>query len=114
MPKKSLQASLVGPWTDRINPPLDEIDAIIEKYGFHELDREAILESNQYARIDTYDDYLFLVLHFPKYEPHTERYIQNELNIFIARDYLITFRYYQSTTMKRIYERYEERLEKNI
>jgi magnesium transporter len=114
MPKKSSQASLVGPWTDRINPPLDEIDAIIEKYGFHELDREAILESNQYARIDTYEDYLFLVLHFPKYEPHTERYIQNELNIFIAKDYLITFRYYQSTTMKRIYDRYEERLEKNI
>jgi magnesium transporter len=112
MPKKTTPTS--GPWIDRINPPLDDIDAIIEKYGFHELDREAILEANQYARIDTYDDYLFLVLHFPKYEPHTERYIHNELNIFIAKDYLITFRYYQSTTMKKIYDRYEDRLEKNL
>jgi magnesium transporter len=112
MPKKTISPS--GPWIDRINPPLDDIDAIIEKYGFHELDREAILEANQYARIDTYDDYLFLVLHFPKYEPHTERYIHNELNIFIAKDYLITFRYYQSTTMKKIYDRYEDRLEKNL
>ena len=89
---------------DRINPPLDEIDEIIEKYDFHELDRDAILESNQYARIDTYDDYIFLVLHFPKYESSTERYIQNELNIFIGKDFLITYRYYQSTTMKKIYE----------
>jgi len=112
MPKKTTPTS--GLWIDRINPPLDDIDAIIEKYGFHELDREAILEANQYARIDTYDDYLFLVLHFPKYEPHTERYIQNELNIFIAKDYLITFRYYQSSTMKNIYDRYEDRLEKNL
>ena len=89
---------------DRINPPLDEIDEVIEKYDFHELDRDAILESNQYARIDTYEDYIFLVLHFPKYESSTERYIQNELNIFIGKNFLITYRYYQSTTMKKIYE----------
>ena len=111
VPNKKTQASRI--WLDRINPPLDEIDAVIEKYGFHELDREAILEPNQYARIDTYEDYIFLVLHFPKYEPSTERYIQNELNIFVTKNSLITYRYYQSTTMKRIYERYEESVEKN-
>jgi magnesium transporter len=99
-----------GVWQDFINPGLDDIDVIMEKYGFHELDKEAILEENQYARIDTYDDYLFLVLHFPKYEPNTERYIHNELNIFIAKDYLITFRYYQSTTLKRVYTKYESRI----
>ncbi len=102
----------IGVWQDFINPSLDDIDTIIEKYGFHELDKEAILEENQYARIDSYDDYLFLVLHFPKYEPSTERYIHNELNVFIAKDYLITFRYYPSTTLKRIYGKYEGRLEK--
>lgn len=106
MVKKTQTTS--GIWLDRINPPLDEIDAVIEKYEFHELDRDAIIEPNQYARIDTYDNYIFLVLHFPKYEPSTERYMQNELNIFLSKDYLITFRYYQSTTMKKIYERYEK------
>jgi magnesium transporter len=100
----------IGVWQDYINPSLDDIDAIMEKYGFHELDKEAILEENQYARIDTYDDYLFLVLHFPKYDPNTERYIHNELNIFVGKDYLITFRYYQSTTMKRIYSKYDARV----
>lgn len=94
-------------WLDRVNPPLDEIDAVMTRYTFHELDRDAILESNQYARLDAYDDYIFLVLHFPKYDPSSERYIQNELNIFISHDYLISFRYYQSSTMRRLYERYE-------
>jgi magnesium transporter len=84
----------------------------VKQYNFHELDKEAILEENQYARIDTYDDYLFLVLHFPKYETTTERYIHNELNIFVGKDYLLSFRYYQSKTMKRVYEGYETRLEK--
>lgn len=52
-----------------------------------------------------------MVLHFPKYEPSTERYVQNELNIFISKEFLITFRYYQSSTMRRIYERYEKRIQ---
>jgi magnesium transporter len=95
-------------WLDSINPPLDEVDAIIEKYGFHTLDREAILEENQYARIDSYDDYLFLVLHFPKYEQNTERYISNEFNIFLSKEYLITFRYYQTEGLKKRYSEYLE------
>jgi magnesium transporter len=111
MVKKSSSTRTSWIWLDRINPPLDEIDAVIEKYEFHELDRDAIIEPNQYARIDTYEDYIFLVLHFPKYEPSTERYIQNELNIFLSKEFLITFRYYQSTTMKRIYDGYEQKVE---
>ena len=98
-------------WQDYVNPPLDEIDAVVEKYNFHALDRDAILEENQYARLDSYDDYIFLVLHFPKFEPGTERYIHNELNIFISREYLITFRYYQSRTMKKAYDRYEKNID---
>jgi magnesium transporter len=101
-------------WFDRVNPPLDEIDTIMKKYDFHELDRDAILESNQYARLDAYDEYIFLVLHFPKYDANSERYIQNELNIFISREYIISFRYYQSSTMKKVYEKYENDVKNNI
>jgi magnesium transporter len=107
MSKKIQKTSVTGLWLDRVNPPLDEIDAVMEKYQFHELDRDAILEANQYARLDAYDDYIFLVLHFPKYDANSERYIQNELNIFISRDYLISFRYYQSSTMRKLYGQYE-------
>ncbi len=98
----------VPKWIDRINPPLDEVDRIVDQYHFHALDREAILEENQYARIDTYDEYVFLVLHFPKYESSTERYISNEFNIFLAREFLITFRYYQTEELKKRYETYME------
>ncbi len=109
--KKPASLASKNLWEDYINPPLDEVEAVVEKHHFHALDRDAILEENQYARLDSYDDYLFLVLHFPKYDPGTERYIQNELNIFVAREYLISFRYYQSRTMKKVYDRYEKNLE---
>lgn len=101
-------------WIDKINPSLDEIDTIIEQYWFHELDRDAAIEENQYARIDTYDDYLFLVLHFPKYSTRTQRYVYNEIIIFVGKDYLISFRYCQSTTMNRLYARYESNVKDQI
>lgn len=97
-----------NPWADFINPEIEEVDKIVEKYEFHPLDRDAILEENQYARIDTYDDYMFMVLHFPKYDTNNERYVSNEFNIFIAPSYLLTFRYYQTGTVKKLQDKYEE------
>jgi Mg2+ and Co2+ transporter CorA len=97
----------INPWLDYINAPLDEIEKIVEKYEFHPLDREAIIEENQYARIDTYDKYMFMVLHFPKYDTNNERYISNEFNIFIAPEYLMTFRYFQTSTIKKLQDKYD-------
>lgn len=98
----------VNPWSDFINPEIEEVDKIVEKYTFHPLDRDAILEENQYARIDTYDDYMFMVLHFPKYDTNNERYVSNEFNIFISPEYLLTFRYYQTGTVKKLQDKYDE------
>jgi len=107
---QSFQISPSAVWNDYVNPSLDEVDATIERFGFHELDRDAILEENQYARIDSYDDYLFIVLHFPKYEPTTQRYVYNEFNIFISKTYLLTFRYYNSSEIRRLQETYETKI----
>lgn len=89
-------------WTDIVNPTEDRVDEIISKYDFHELDREAIMEDNQTARVDSYENYLFAVLHFPKYDARTKRYLLNEFNIFISKDYLISFRYYSSESIWKV------------
>ncbi len=95
-------------WMDFVNPSVDEVEEIMEKYDFHSLDRDAILEENQYARIDTYDNYLFIVLHFPKFEQRTKRYIHNEFNIFISKNYLLTFRYFNTSAVNKLKEKYED------
>jgi len=95
-------------WIDLVNPNEKEIDEIIEKYGFHELDREAIVEENQRARVDTYEDYIFVVLHFPKFDPKTRQYLLNEFNIFVSRKYLINFRYYHTSSIDMLMNRYRE------
>jgi magnesium transporter len=109
--KKTSQASnsplYENPWRDYINASNEEVQKIVDMYEFHPLDHDAILEENQYARIDTYEKYMFMVLHFPKYDTVNERYVSNEFNIFIAPEYLLTFRYYQTTSIKKLQDRYE-------
>ncbi|MFA6090294.1 MAG: magnesium transporter CorA family protein [Candidatus Gracilibacteria bacterium] len=95
-------------WLDIVNPTKNEVDNIVEKYNFHELDKEAIIEEYQLARVDTYDDYIFVVLHFPKYDTKSFRYIQNEFGIFISRKYLINFRYYNTASVDAIMDRYND------
>ncbi len=95
-------------WIDVVNPTEREIDQIVEKYDFHELDREAIIEEYQLARVDTYDDYTFVVLHFPKFDAKSRRYLANEFDIFISRNYLINFRYYSTSSVDAIMDRYHD------
>ena len=82
-------------WIDGIDLPEKKIEEILESYDFHELDIEAALEPNQRARIDSYDDYIFLTLHFPKYNQVLKLYELNEFHVFLGKNYLITLRDFQ-------------------
>src|SRR5438094_466163 len=37
-----------------------------ERFDFHPLDYEDVFSRNQRPKIDEYDDYLFIILHFPR------------------------------------------------
>jgi magnesium transporter len=61
-----------------------------EHFEFHPLDYEDVASRNQRPKIDEYDDYLFIVLHFPVFDKAVGRLNAGELDIFIGPDYLIT------------------------
>lgn len=94
-------------WVDWVNLSKAEIYKILKKYNFHELDIEACMEENQRARVDSYDDYIFMVLHFPKYNKKTKVYNLNEFNIFLWKDFLITFREFEWQNINKIFEDYK-------
>ncbi len=93
-------------WIDWVNLWKTEIYKVLKKYNFHELDVEACYEDNQRARIDSYDDYFFMVLHFPKYDTKKQIYETNEFNIFIWKNFLITFRNFNWNHIDKIFEKY--------
>src|SRR5687768_16927073 len=61
-----------------------------ERYDFHALDYEDVFSRNQRPKVDEYDDYLFIVLHFPRYDKDIQRLNAAELDIFVGPDFLIT------------------------
>jgi magnesium transporter len=61
-----------------------------EHFEFHPLDYEDIGSRNQRPKIDEYEDYLFIVLHFPVFDKTVGRLNAAELDIFIGPDFLIT------------------------
>jgi magnesium transporter len=61
-----------------------------ERFEFHPLDYEDVFSRNQRPKVDEYDDYLFVVLHFPRYDKTVARLNAAELDLFVGPDYLIT------------------------
>jgi magnesium transporter len=61
-----------------------------EHFEFHPLDYEDVASRNQRPKIDEYDDYLFIVLHFPVYDKAVGRLNTAELDMFVGPDFLIT------------------------
>jgi magnesium transporter len=61
-----------------------------EHFDFHSLDYEDVFSRNQRPKIDEYDDYLFIVLHFPRFDKQVGRLNAAELDIFVGPDFLIT------------------------
>src|SRR5262249_39242629 len=61
-----------------------------ESFDFHALAYEDVLSSNQRPKIDVYDDYLFIVLQFPVFDPAAGRLNAGELDIFVGAGFLIT------------------------
>jgi magnesium transporter len=77
-------------WVNIERPgPLDRA-WLEEHYEFHPLDYEDVTSRNQRPKIDEYERYLFIVLHFPVFDKAVGRLNAGELDMFVGADYLIT------------------------
>jgi magnesium transporter len=61
-----------------------------EHFDFHPLDYEDVRSRNQRPKIDEYEEYLFIILHFPVFDKNVGRLNTGELDVFVGRDFLIT------------------------
>ncbi|MGE0026953.1 MAG: magnesium/cobalt transporter CorA [Thermoleophilia bacterium] len=78
-------------WLNIEAPTEIETAWLAEHYEFHPLDLEDVLSRRrQRPKIDEYPDYLFIVLHFPRFDKASGRLQAAELNVFVAEDLVIT------------------------
>ena len=77
-------------WLDITNPTEDDYRLLLEDYHFHPLDIEDCRGTTQRPKIDEYDDYFFLILHFPYFDRDNKTIRIREVKLFWGRDYIIT------------------------
>lgn len=77
-------------WINIDSPSHDGLNALLDVYPFHHLDIEDCLSKTQLPKIDEYNDYLFIILHFPRFLREKRFSIPAQLSMFLGRNFLIT------------------------
>jgi len=77
-------------WVDIRHPTEEDVQYLRAHYSFHPLDLEDCLSRVEHPKIDEYEDYLFLVMHFPLFDRQRQVTRPSEVDFFIGANYLIT------------------------
>lgn len=88
-------------WIDLVNPSSEEIEQLKKEFNLHPIIIEELKAPSNRARAAFYEDYLYLVTHFPNWNPKLQTSEPYELDFIISRNYLITASYQPETDMRR-------------
>lgn len=78
-------------WSHIVRPTEEDLQILKEEYRFHPLDLEDCRSViNLRPKIDVYEDYYFLILHFPSFDTYETFVDTKEIKVFWGKDYLIT------------------------
>lgn len=97
-------------WIHLFEPTKEEIKELVNIYEFHELIEEDLFEMTNQEKIDIYEDYMFIVVNFPKYNPDLKKYFMNEFSIILGKNIIVTMTKYDTNHIKSIIEAYSQEL----
>jgi magnesium transporter len=90
-------------WVNVQQPTRRETDFLAQHYAFNQLDLDDCVSRRQRPKIDEYEDYLFLVLHFPKWHKDVQISRPSQVGMFIGRDYVVTVHAGELTPLVRFF-----------
>jgi len=96
-------------WIHIESPRIADRDWLEEHFEFHPLDYEDVYSRNNRPKLDQYDGYVFIVLHFPLYDKDQARILTAEMDLFMGPDYLITLPNIPLPPLTAMFERYREK-----
>ena len=78
-------------WSHIVRPNEEDLQILADQYKFHPLDLEDCRSVvNLRPKIDVYDEYYFLILHFPSFDTSQTFVDTKEIKVFWGKDFLIT------------------------
>ncbi|MBP6884751.1 MAG: hypothetical protein KBC17_02910 [Candidatus Pacebacteria bacterium] len=80
-------------WVDLESPTRAEIELLREEFQLHPVISEELFINSERAKVDIYDNAIYLILHFPFINRSTGRIQETEIDFVILNDVLITTHY---------------------
>jgi magnesium transporter len=79
-------------WVDLADPTDDELRMLTDVFHFHPLAVEDAVAELHHPKIETYDGYLYLILHGIDYQRSRaeESFLTHDTDFFLGRNYLVT------------------------
>src|SRR6187431_1791798 len=92
-------------WVDLDDPTDEETKAVLENvFQFHPLAIEDCLTPSSLPKIEDYETYLFIVTHAVDFS-RTDKFASTELDLFLGREYLVTFHRTPLKTVQAVIDR---------
>lgn len=98
-------------WIDIENPGLSDIEYLKQNFNFHSTVLNEIIPDTIRTKVDAYDDYFYIVLHFPAFNKEKRTTHSQELDILITKDHIITLHKEILVPLKAVFDKcniYEE------
>ena len=91
-------------WVDLSAPTPEESKVLTDVFHFHELAVEDALAEIHHPKVESYGDYLYLILHGIDFKAREHAFATQEVDFFLGPQYLVTYHNGTSRSIGRITE----------
>ncbi|MFD9669515.1 magnesium and cobalt transport protein CorA [Rhodococcus sp. NPDC059968] len=95
-------------WIGLYRPDREEIDSVADEFALHHLAVEDAITAHQRAKLERYDNILFVVLRPARYLDDVEKVEFGELHVFVGPDFVVTIRHAESPDLGKVRHRMEQ------
>lgn len=79
-------------WIDMESPTNDEVRQMMEEFDIHPIVADELLGPSLRPKVDSYENFIYLILHFPVIR-HSHLSKEQEVDFIIGKKFLVTVRY---------------------
>lgn len=79
-------------WIDMESPSHEEVRQIMEEFDIHPIVADELLNPSLRPKVDSYENFIYLILHFPAIR-HSHKSKEQEVDFIIGKKFLVTVRY---------------------
>lgn len=80
-------------WIDVLSPTPEEVRVLMDEFNIHPLVAEELLTPTLRSKVDLYDDFIYLILHFPTISHKHDGGRDQEIDFIIGNKFIITSHY---------------------